>query len=193
MRRTLARNQLKLSHVLFRCILPLLISVVLLCGLVLAWFVYPTKAEPQPVDVVLVLAGSSDGRHQYGAQLVKEGYASNYVVSNPSGARDKVGYAHCAGKLRPKNASSFCMDPYPVITSGEARTFNELAKKEKWESVLVVTSRTHTQRVRSMFSQCYTGNSTVLNVNSLGRAGLHNAVLHEIGGYIKFWITAPCA
>lgn len=184
---------LKIRRLLLRRVLPLLITLALLCGLVLAWFIYPAKAEPKKVDVVLVLAGSSDGRHEYGAELVEEGYASNYVVSNPSGSKDKVGYAHCAGKLRPKNAESFCMDPYPVITSGEARTFNELAKKEGWESVLVVTSRTHTQRVRTMFDQCYTGDSTVLNVNSLGRTGLHNAVLHEIGGFIKFWITAPCA
>ncbi|BAU97356.1 hypothetical protein N24_3094 [Corynebacterium suranareeae] len=184
---------LKIRHLLLKRFIPLLLSVMVICGLVLAWFVFPSKAEPKKVDVVLVIAGASDGRHEYGAQLVEDGYASNYVVSNPSGSRDKVGYAHCAGNKRPEGATSYCMDPYPVITSGEARTFNDLAKEHGWESALVVTSRTHTQRVRTMFDQCYTGESTVLNVNSLGRTGLYNAVLHEIGGYIKFWITAPCA
>ncbi|ALC07049.1 hypothetical protein CDES_13595 [Corynebacterium deserti GIMN1.010] len=182
-----------LARPLLRIVLPTLIALATVCVLVFGWFIFPAKAEPTKVDVVLVLAGANDGRHEYGAQLVEEGYADNFVVSNPNGSSDKVGYAHCAGNLRPEGAQSYCMDPYPVITSGEAMTFNGLAQQHGWDSVLIVTMRTHTQRVRTVFDQCYTGESTVLNVDNLGRSGVRKAVFHEIGGYIKFWLTAPCA
>lgn len=193
MRRTIARKPMNILGLRFLQILLLISILCAICVLVVSFFVYPAKAQPHKVDAILVLAGSSDGRHELGAQLVEEGYSSNFVVSNPAGAKDKVGYAHCAGAKRPSGATSYCMDPYPVITSGEARTFNELAAEHGWQSVLVVTSRTHTQRVRLMFNECFSGDSTVYSVpNPINRADLKDAILHEIGGFAKFWITSPC-
>lgn len=193
LRRTIARKPINISRLLLLRILPVAIIFGIICVLVVSFFVYPAKAQPHKVDAILVLAGSNDGRHELGAQLVEEGYSDNFVVSNPEGAKDKVGYAHCAGNKRPDGATSYCMDPYPVITSGEARTFNTLAQKHGWESVMVVTSRTHTQRVRTMFNQCFGGDSTVYSVpKAINRQALKDAILHEIGGFVKFWITSPC-
>lgn len=79
---------LKIRRLLLRRVLPLLITLALLCGLVLAWFIYPAKAEPKKVDVVLVLAGSSDGRHEYGAELVEE--ATPAITSSPTRVAPKT-------------------------------------------------------------------------------------------------------
>src|SRR5690625_4431513 len=66
-----------------------------------SWFLFPPRDTPSSHDAILVLAGASDGRHQLGAKLVVEGVASNFVISNPSGDGEPIGYSHCAGDKRP--------------------------------------------------------------------------------------------
>lgn len=159
---------------------------------VTAWFIYPPESEARPADVVLVLAGASDGRHEKGAELVEEGVADTLVISNWKGTGDEVGWAHCRGGDRPDNATAQCMDPSPVSTTGEAMTFDELAAQENWESAVVVTNRPHTRRVRTTFAQCTDVAVQVVNHNWMSKTRIPAHVAREIGGYLKFWVTDPC-
>lgn len=68
----------------------------------------------------------------------------------------------------------------------------ELAKKEEWTSVTVVTSRTHARRVNTMFTQCTDLDTTVVFMDYIWLQSVFDEVLHEIGGHIKFWLTDPC-
>ncbi|NLA55737.1 MAG: DUF218 domain-containing protein [Corynebacterium humireducens] len=169
-----------------------LVSLSLTLG-VPSWLLFPPQETPGRSNAVMVIAGSSDGRHQLGAQLVEQGIAPNYVVSNPLGFRDKVGSAHCRGVDRPENAlETWCLRPEPVTTTGEALTMGKLAEAQGWATATVVTSRTHARRVRTMFEQCTNLDISVVYMDYIQRKTITDRVLHEIGGYIKFWITNPC-
>ena len=101
---------------------------------------------------MFVLAGATDGRQNLGAELVATGVSKISVVSNLLGETDKAGLVHCQGNRRSKSAKSvLCVVPQPVTSTGEALTLNQLAKQEKWSSVIAVTNRPHARRVRSTF------------------------------------------
>lgn len=173
-------------------LLALLVALVFSFG-VPAWILFPPQEMVVPADVVMVIAGESDGRHQLGAELVEVGMAPNFVVSNPSGTRDRVGSAHCRGARRPEAATAtWCLQPEPVTTTGEALTIGRLAEKESWSSATVVTSRLHARRVHTMLRQCTDLDVTVVYVDYIDQDIVVHQVLHEIGGYIKFWATNPC-
>lgn len=67
--------------------------------------------------------------------------ADNLVVSNPLGIRDPAGYDLCARSLVPEHVETWCMDPVPFTTTGEAQTFELLAQQEGWTTAVVVTNR----------------------------------------------------
>lgn len=180
-----------------RAAVIMLVSLCLVSGMAFSaftiWNVYPPNERTDTADVVVVIAGASDGRHELGAKIAKEYGIKNYVVSNPAGAKDKVGYSHCQGEDQPEDTNTWCMDSYPVITSGEARTFQELAKEENWDSAIMVTSRPHTRRVKYFFNECTDLSEVkVANVRSINENIIIYQVFHELAGYIKFWITDPC-
>lgn len=162
------------------------------CFALTAWFLYPPTSAPTKADAVLVLAGASDGRHELGARLVADGMAEALVISNPNGPVDKMGWSHCAVSNRPSGAESVCMEPSPVTTVGEAQTFDELAVEQNWDSVMVVTNRPHTRRVRTVFEQCSSIPATVVFHSWVNRERIPYHVAREIGGYLKFWVTGPC-
>ena len=157
------------------------------------WFLFPPQEVPSKSDAVLVMAGASDGRHELGAQLIEDGISENFVVSNPDGAGEKVGYAHCDGSSRPKNATeTWCMKPDPETTTGEAWTIEELAKQEGWTSVTAVTNRPHNHRVRTNLKRCTDLEFAVVSVDDLDvtRAPIH--IAREVAGFVKFWVNNPC-
>ncbi|MGP6175065.1 YdcF family protein [Corynebacterium sp. A21] len=166
--------------------------LVVSCLAVTAWFLYPPTVAPLRSDAVLVLAGASDGRHELGARLVEEGVADTLVISNWKGPEDAVGWSHCAGADRPAQDETLCMEPSPVTTVGEAQTFAELAAERNWDSVVVVTNRPHTRRVRTVFEQCATVDTTVVFHGWVSKPRIPSHVARELGGYLKFWVTGPC-
>lgn len=169
------------------------LTLLLVAGLaVTAWFIYPPESEARRADAVLVVAGASDGRHELGAQLVEDGVADNLVISNWKGREDRVGWAHCRGGKQPEGATSQCMEPHDVSTTGEAQTFNRLAAEENWDSAVVVTNRPHTRRVRTTFEQCTNLDIQVVNSNWMSTTRIPSHVARELGGYLKFWVTDPC-
>ena len=168
------------------------LPIFLLLGLP-AWFLTPPRDAPATSDAVLVLAGASDGRHQLGAELVEKGVASNFIISNPSGDGEPIGYSHCTGDKRPESATgTWCMKPVPGTTMGEAKTVGSLAQSEKWQSLTVVTNRPHTRRVRMTFEQCTTLDISVVSIDNVDVVRAPVRIAREIAGFIKFWVTDPC-
>lgn len=175
-----------------RHIVAFVAPIMLILGIP-AWFLFPIQDEPSESDAVLVIAGASDGRHEFGAQLIEAGVSENFVVSNPAGSRDKVGYAHCSGELRPKSADeTWCMDSDPATTTGEAMAIDKLAKQEGWRSVTAVTNRPHSHRVGTNLSRCTDLDRTVVSIDEFNVIRAPTQIAREIGGYIKFWVTNPC-
>lgn len=180
------------AHVL-RLISVLILVTFTVLALFPVWLLNPPDADLRRSDAVLVIAGSWDGRHQLGAQLVEEGLADNYVVSNPEGSDDTVGYAHCHGEDRPDAPGRiWCMHPEPETTTGEAQTFAELAGEQGWTSVIAVTNPTHTRRVQLMLDRCTDLDATVTHIDMVDRDIVATLVGREIGGFLKFWWNRPC-
>lgn len=167
--------------------------VLISVALVPAWVSFPPRYSAMPSDAVVVVAGLSDGRHQLGAELIEAGIAQNFVVSNPAGRSDKIGFAHCRGGDRPAAAAGvWCLRPNPVTTTGEALATAKLAETQGWSTLTVVTSRTHARRVHTIFARCSNLDVSVVPVDYLWNGKLRDRLLHEIGGYLKFWLTNPC-
>lgn len=160
---------------------------------VFAFFLFPPRNDLAPTDAIVVLAGSSDGRHQRGAELVEKGVSSNFVVSNPNGLRDVNGSLHCRGTARPRDAEeTWCLRPEPVTTVGEARAVEALANREGWSSVTVVTNRPHARRAHTVFAQCTDLDLAVVPIDHVVWDRVRFHITWEIGGYLKFWLTNPC-
>lgn len=158
-----------------------------------SWILFPPHKALKDSDVVMVVAGASDGRHELAARLVEGGTAKNFVVSNPGGRKEKVGSSHCRGVDMPDAADkTWCLSPKPRTTIGEALTIGKLAEEQGWSTATVVTSRTHARRVHTMFKYCSGLDANVVFVDDLQTGRVKKRVIHEIGGYIKFWLTKPC-
>lgn len=168
------------------------VSAVLVAAAFALWLIYPPKNEPARADVVVVVAGSTDGRHELGALLTRDGVADNLVVSNPAGTRDRVGYRLCHGEGVLESVRTWCLDPVPVTTTGEARSFEELARREGWNTAVVVTNRPHHHRVRLNFERCTSVETTVVSIDYLNWRWVPYQLLREAGGYLKFWVNDPC-
>ena len=181
-----------LTKIRAKNIVAFLLPIFLILGIP-SWFLLPPRATPTDSDAVLVMAGASDGRHELGATLVTDGFSENFVVSNSSGIRDKVGFAHCRGGARPENAKeTWCLKADPVTTTGEALAIGRLAEAKGWTSVTAVTNRPHTRRVRTNLEQCTDLEVQVVSIEEIDTTRARVYVVREVAGYIKFWLNDPC-
>lgn len=182
---------------IFRATIIMILSLCIVAGASFSafvfWTVYPPNERSENADVVLVIAGATDGRHELGAKLAEKYDIKNYVVSNPREFESGIAYNHCRGEDQPKDTNTWCMEVYPEITSGEAQTFQELADEQNWDSALLVTSRPHSRRVKYFFQECTSlSEIKVANLRSINENTIVYQVFHELAGYLKFWITRPC-
>lgn len=122
-------------------------------------FVWPPRQAPGHADAVVVLAGARAPRLAEGLALVKRGIAPVLVVSDGWGLAWVEANRLCAGRRAP--VPVVCFRPSPYSTRGEAQAFTRLATQRGWHSVIVVTSRYHTERARIIFQRCFKGAITM--------------------------------
>ena len=108
----------------------------------------PTHAA----DAVFVLAGSND-RLPIALGLMKRHAAKTLVVSEDSASRDPVRYRLCNG-ARPRDYTLICQHADPFSTRGEARLAGDLALRNHWLSLIVVSSRYHLYRAERLIGRC---------------------------------------
>ena len=139
-----------------RVLLVLGVVAALVVGLSFPLFVFPStdasgRAE---ADAVVVFAGGDGERQDEGVRLTHEGVAPVLVVSDGGlpGSRN----AHACHE-RPAGLRLVCLTPRPATTRGEARAFAELAKREGWTSLTLVTSTYHLRRASLLLDRCYQG------------------------------------
>jgi uncharacterized SAM-binding protein YcdF (DUF218 family) len=137
-----------------RLLIALLIVAALLAALVFPLFVFPPTDEPGPADAVVVFAGADGERQETGIRLVRDGAAPVLVISDgglPGSRNARV----C--RERPAGLRLVCLTPSPATTRGEARAFAELAEREGWSSLTLVTSTSHLRRASLLLDRCYRG------------------------------------
>jgi len=137
-----------------RSILVVLVVVTVLAVLA-AWLAsWPPADLPRRVDAVLVLAGGDGERERTGLRLARDGVAPVLVFSD--GGRPGPGSERLC-RQRLSGVRILCLTPLVSSTRGEARAFSELAAREDWRSVAVVTSGYHLRRARLLVDRCFPG------------------------------------
>lgn len=103
---------------------------------------------------MLVLAGGRGEREAAGIRLAWQGVAPVIVFSD--GGRPRSASARLC-RRRLAGIRIVCLSPRTSSTQGEARAFAELADREGWRSVAVVTSSYHIRRASLLVDRCYGG------------------------------------
>jgi uncharacterized SAM-binding protein YcdF (DUF218 family) len=131
------------------------LAVVLALAVVGGWlFVRPVPDPPGRADVLLVLAGGRGEREAAGARLAQAGAAPDLVFSD-GGRADSSSGRLCLQRF--EGVRVLCLHPESDTTQGEARAFAELARREGWRSVTVVTSSYHRHRAGLLVGRCFAG------------------------------------
>ena len=107
---------------------------------------------PAKADAVAVLAGS-DARLPLALDLVRHGVAKTLVVSTDDRSNDPARYALCHGAA-PTGYKLVCATAAPFSTQGEAELIGRLAAKDRWHSIVVVSSRYHLYRASVLIRRC---------------------------------------
>jgi uncharacterized SAM-binding protein YcdF (DUF218 family) len=138
-----------------RLLVALVVLVaVALVALTYPLFVFPSTDEPGRADAVVVFAGGDGERQEEGLRLVREGVAPVLVISD-GGEPDAPRARLC--RQPPAGVRLYCFTPNPATTRGEARRFAELADREGWRSLVLVTSTYHVLRAGLLLERCYDG------------------------------------
>ncbi|WP_328799516.1 YdcF family protein [Rhodococcus sp. T7] len=159
------------------------------------YFVYTkSHVDPvKPVDAIIVLGGEHDGREEYAIGLARRGVSKNLVLSNAYGTGDKKMVALCATK--DPRFTVTCIPPIPATTRGEAQFTRDLAERNGWSSILVITWRYHLPRARYIFSQCFDGEIVMHPVPrdyNFSLAEWEYAYLYQTVGFAKAFLQGRC-
>jgi hypothetical protein len=127
-----------------------LVALQYLVGAVL-FLAYPDDTLGGRADAVVVLAGSVT-RLPVAQALIDDGAAGMLLVSDDSPGEDAERERFCTRPSHPYRV--ICRRPDPFSTRVEARMAAEIARRESWNEIVVVTSRFHLLRTRVLFERC---------------------------------------
>jgi hypothetical protein len=129
--------------------LALLLVFLLLAGRVLV------IDQPARADVIVVLAGETKLRPEFGVELLRRGYAGHLVIDVPASA---VIYQHTQMEIAQAYVDQLPESPavglgaiYGLSTKSETRDVSRCLQTSGVRRVLLVTSDYHTRRALSVF------------------------------------------
>ncbi|MGH3220454.1 MAG: YdcF family protein [Streptosporangiaceae bacterium] len=153
-------------------------ALVLALGVLTArLFVWPTQGMPAHVSAIVMLAGPGN-RMPVALQLAREHRAPVLVVS-----QGQHGYGGPCPSATP-GVKLICFEPDPGDTRGEAEFLGRLAKKNRWDSVVMVTSRAQDTRARIVVGRCF-GGSIYVMTGSLPLGSWPHQIAYEWGALFK--------
>lgn len=171
-----------------RAILVLLVVTLLATTTVVMVVLHPRLDAQQRVDALVVLATVPE-RYERAEQLMADGMAPTvlYSVAQQSPVTTR---AHCRPHM---NYRVLCTMPEPNTTQGEAMALAELAQREGWNSIAVLTFDSHVTRARLLVARCYTGDLHMVSmprqVESHQRL---REVAYEVGALARASIVSDC-
>jgi hypothetical protein len=119
--------------------------------------------EPEPSDVILVLAGETDHRPARALQLLDQGYGRRVVIDVPAGAKvyGSTDVQLASQYIRPlPEAASVAICPIDGLsTRDESHDVARCLANEEGNRILIVTSEFHTRRALSIFRHEVRGKS----------------------------------
>lgn len=181
----------------------LLAVSLVLCGAVIVGLMstravlFPRTDAPDHVDALVVVSGANDDRYRYARRLAEGGFARHILVSQPPSStyRDTID-EFCSDSSIAANGgrriSVSCFPPDIETTEGEATAATRIARERGYDSLLVLTYWGHVSRVRIYFEQCFDGAIHVTDTPRPSPRSRKDALLHEIGGFVKAFLTPAC-
>jgi uncharacterized SAM-binding protein YcdF (DUF218 family) len=148
-------------------------------ALTLRWFFHPSTDSPANVDAIVVLGGEGP-RIERGVELARAGHSDQLVISEAGGGQ--FHYRDIC-KLPPAGLTTYCFDPDPASTRGEARAIAKLAADYGWTRIIVVASTDQITRARMIIGRCYGGEIRMVDVASTDSALYRGA--YEWGAMFK--------
>ena len=143
------------SRVLRRVFAAVVAIVIAFCAVTARLLVWPAQGMPARVSAIVMLAGPGD-RLPVALELAREHRAPVLVVS-----RGWQGYGGPCPSPVP-GVKLICFEPDPPTTRGEAEAFGRMAKRFRWSSAVLVTSRTQDTRGRIVTERCFDGSTYVV-------------------------------
>lgn len=168
-------------------------SVISLCLLLIAAVIagLPVYVRPQidplrHADAIVVLGGRDDDRYPFGIQLGEQGWAPIVVLSIDRWRTGLCATPHPHLTLR-------CFIADPATTKGEGQEVRSLAANYGWQTIIVVTFRSHISRARFILERCFDGNlimvESPLKLSALGWAYQY---VYQTAGYAREVLEPGC-
>jgi hypothetical protein len=141
-------------------------AVVAVSALTLHWFVHPpvVSRHPGPADAVVMFGGAGP-RFPEAVHLAEGGAAPWLVLSDPKDAA-QVWTAYGSFCQDEHAYRVVCFDPEPDTTRGEARFVADLARRQGWRRLLLVTTDEQATRASRLLERCWDGHVEVASVSS---------------------------
>lgn len=117
-------------------------------------FVWPPTGTAVRADAIVMLAGPGD-RLPVALRLAREHRAPLLVIS-----RGWLGYGGPCPPPTP-GVRMICFDPDPGNTRGEAEYIGRFAKRNDWNSVILVATRPQAVRAELLVGRCFAGRISV--------------------------------
>ncbi len=140
------------------------------CALVLAsamafavnWYVFvsPVQDPPEQVDAIAVYSADYGKRLARALELLHAGVSDTLVLNYGSHDVDSVLPIRKVCDEGLPDYILICEIAYLDSTQGESRLFGKIAAEKHFDSLLVVTSRTHLARAKRWMQRCFAGNVT---------------------------------
>ncbi|AXY51057.1 YdcF family protein [Rhodococcus ruber] len=153
-------------------------------------YVAPAQDHLLPADAIVVLGGPGEERYAYGIELANRGLAAHVALSDPSGGEDDRLTGLCA---EPSIPTVTCFAPRPPTTSGEARAIRDLAAREHWRKIIVITFLPHLSRAGFIIRRCFAGDVLMIaSPDGLSPGEWAWQYLYQTAGYARALINPPC-
>ena len=158
------------------------VAIVVIIGVVAtaSLFVWPRTKTPLQADAVVLFRGGQGERLDTALGLMSAGVAKNLVIPNGTVESWPEANRLCRGG---RSYTVKCPDPDLETTRGEARAIAAVARNEKWQHIVLVTSTYHVTRARTLLSRCFDGKIDAVEARpglALGR--FVSRVTHEWAG-----------
>jgi len=130
------------------------LAFIVATGATAGLFVFPHTHTPLKADAVVVFRGGQGERLDTAVGLMKAGVAKDLVIPNGTTASWPQANRLCRG------AASYdvaCPTPSVETTRGEARAIAEVARRNNWQHIVLVTSTYHVTRARVLLERCFNG------------------------------------
>lgn len=144
-------------------------------------FVAPSTDAAERVDAVVMFVGGRGERLTTAEALMDDGVATVLVIPNGEIAGWDAGNRACREE---RDYEVLCPFPDPDTTRGEARLIAELAHREGWDELAVVTSTYHLARATLLLDRCFDGTIVAIEApTDLGPVSWATRVGHEWIGW----------